>query len=418
MVGRSARGVVVMLVLNGCGALVEDSSPGPARASDGRELATEWPEVCNPAPSEFPSWSPESCELRLLSVPAAHDYVVGLVTDSSGIFLLLGDPATSTYRADARLYRYSFEGALEAEAALTIGEGAQLVGLADGVALIDHDVSRFLRLRRLDRGGAELERYLLETPSPVEYTPKFNALWAEDQLHVVYLFPRPGDAYANAGFIHFARFARGAADFDVRLTDPSGFVTPGDIQPWCGGTAVTSYRTREDGVSEIYLSYIDDSGKIAGESMIDRDAPQRMNSTRTSFLDVAADGTLLLTWVDSSLTRKDFTPANAISIASLGFDGALGEPQRLDLGRLSDVAGVHFAGELRVGLSRLEDESSAVLRVTPDAERIDQQTLGERITELRAFVPTPAGFAGLTQRRTPDGVSGSVLAVGSCRRDP
>lgn len=160
------------------------------------------------------------------------------------------------------------------------------------------------------------------------------------------------------------------------------------------------------------------SAKGAAESLIDRDAPQRMNSTRTSFLDVAADDTLLLTWIDSSLTRKDFTPPNAISIASIGFDGALGEPNRLDLGRLSGVAGVHFAGELRVGLSRLADESSAALRVTPDAERIDVQTLGERITELLAFVPTPAGFAGLTQRRTPDGVSGSMLAVGSCRRAP
>jgi hypothetical protein len=413
MSGCGVRGwVPCLLIVSACGgkAVADEHEPREADVGPRRGVASE----CQEPPSEARAWSVEPCTLQSLEVESRLSRISDLAVDSDGLLVLVGDEPFDEGSAAATLQRYALGGAREASTSLEIRRGAALVELPEGVALVDRGEAGYFRLRRFSRDLLLVEEHELETPEPVHSSiVLFNAVADRDRLHVTYFEPNWDGGYTNSGYIHYARFdSHGASEFDVRITDPSGFVGPGDIQPFCGGAAVTSYRTRADGGSEVYLSYVDDGGGIVFEELLDRDVPQRMNSSRASFLDRPGDGTFLVTWLDTRLTRKEFSPPTAYSVAAIGYDGVLRWQKRLDLPeQVNGMPGAHWDGEVRVGIDGLGADIGGVLRLSGAGEPLETRELLEDRSALRALVPTPTGYASLSQLT---GRGSAVLTIATC----
>lgn len=423
------RWVAAVAMLSACGGRVDQSyrlepeagdGSSPPAGRDGQTTGGNWGVACEDPPSGTQNWNLESCSIQQVSVgQPSISAIVDLAVRENELLLLIGSVVSSFESVAAIVQRIALDGSPLADVKIEITRGARLLSDPDGFAIIDRAPSGDLRMRRFDLDGQLLETRVLRLAEKLMWHVSFNALWEAGELRVSYFVPAPMSSYANRGFVHHARFDEaGDPLFDVRLTDPAGFVTPGDIQPFCAGTLTTAYRTLDTGRSEVYLSFVDDAGGVVDSRVLDGDVPQRMNSPRASFLDRLGDGSFLITWLDTLQSWKEFSPGDALSIASIGYDGALRWEKKLALPSSgSSLTSAHWIGsEVRVAVA--DGQSAFVWRLSSEAELLGTEKLASRPAALHGLLPTPSGYASLSHVILPEGGTELVLSIATCTLTP
>lgn len=410
-----------LLLLSSCGGKSADEPDHRDRAGtvldDGGFVSTGWDPACEDEPVARPRWDAASCSIRRVKAVLESDLAsfTELVVHEDMLFASEAQPVWDSPRS-ARVQRFSLDGELLGVIELDVEAGARMIADPDGFAVVDRDPSGDLRLRRFDVEGELLEQRRMSLFAPLEDLLEFRAVLARGELSVAYFTYEKPMTHNNIGFIHYARFDRGGERvFDVRLTDPVGSVLPDDVRLFCGGSAVTATRA-QDARYDLYLTLIDDEGRIGAERLLDRAPQPGPAEIRVSALEVAGDGTLTATWIHSK--DKEALSADGVAMASIGYGGELRWSKRLEPELLVDtLTDAYWTGsELQIGVDAWA--SASAWRISADGELLGAEELTSDRSKVFGFVATRSGYAALVRLHDPEIRHDTELLIATCEPAP